>query len=332
MDLSKSQAREIASETLQHVSRLLNPLSSISSTDPCSDWLVTALSATRLFSPQLPIPSSPAVLVEQTAPTERPPLEVRIVQTTTLVALEALAQNSDDASEICVLNFASGRNPGGGFIKGARAQEESLVRASGLYSCLTCPTSQKFYQDNESLDHKGLYHHGVIYSPSVPVFRRDTGEWLSTPLKMSVITAAAPNAKVAGERHVSDLIIRECYTRRAFRVLRVALHYGHRTLILGAWGCGVFGNDCQVVAGIWRDLLNTLNSSSTRGSLERVIFAITEESMVRDFEWAFRRVPLRRLPTLHWPSIHDLDAKCDKSIIATPSSRTEETKEEETKK
>src|SRR5258705_8268933 len=39
-------------------------------------------------------------------------------------------------AHVAVLNFASAKNPGGGFLGSARAQEEDLARASALYPCL----------------------------------------------------------------------------------------------------------------------------------------------------------------------------------------------------
>jgi uncharacterized protein (TIGR02452 family) len=90
-----------------------------------------------------------------------------------------------------VLHFASARNPGGGFLSGAQAQEESLARSSALYwSLLRCP---EFYTFHRSLD-TCLYSDRMIYSPRCSVVRDDAGHWLLAPYLVDSITSAAPNA------------------------------------------------------------------------------------------------------------------------------------------
>jgi uncharacterized protein (TIGR02452 family) len=88
------------------------------------------------------------------------------------------------------------------------------------------------------------YSDRVIYSPAVPVFRDDTGVLLPVPYRVSFLTAAAPNrsaiTRTQPERLADIPII---LRRRATRILDVAAADGHRRLVLGAWGCGVFGND-----------------------------------------------------------------------------------------
>jgi len=80
---------------------------------------------------------------------------------------------------VAALNFASAKNPGGGFLTGARAQEEALARASGLYAMLLGDP---------------MYTTWVIYSPDVPVFRLDEGRLLDEPYFCSFLTSPAVNA------------------------------------------------------------------------------------------------------------------------------------------
>ncbi|MDQ0687918.1 uncharacterized protein (TIGR02452 family) [Streptomyces achromogenes] len=158
-----------------------------------------------------------------------------------------------DADAVAVLNFASARNPGGGFLNGAQAQEEALCRASALYTCLL--EARGFY-DHHRAHRDAFYTDRVIHSPAVPVFRDDRGRLLDEPYTVGFLTAAAPNAGVvlrttpqrAGE-------LPRALSARAERVLETAAAHGYRRLVLGAWGCGVFRNDPAQVAEAFRALL-----------------------------------------------------------------------------
>jgi uncharacterized protein (TIGR02452 family) len=148
--------------------------------------------------------------------------------------------------DLACLVFASARNPGGGFLNGAQAQEESIARASALYPCLRA--AGDFHAHHRA--HPELtYSDRVINSAEVPVFRDDNGTLLPDPYPVSFLTCAAPNrAAIARNQpeHLPD--VPAILTRRAARVLHVAAAHGHRRLVLGAWGCGVFGNEPAAVA------------------------------------------------------------------------------------
>jgi len=152
--------------------------------------------------------------------------------------------------EVAVLNFASARNPGGGFLKGARAQEEDVSRCSALYHCLTAKPKRAFYTVNERCAKDGdlRYTDSMIYSPGVPWFRVSSLDpLLQIPFRTAIITAPAPNAGEARKNKTEDEIS-TCLRRRCGMVLALAKHFGHRHLVLGAWGCGVFKNDPALVA------------------------------------------------------------------------------------
>ncbi|MEV4227036.1 TIGR02452 family protein [Streptomyces bobili] len=166
-------------------------------------------------------------------------------------SLEAARRLAD--APVAVLNFASARNPGGGYLNGAQAQEEALCRGSALYTCLL--RAPEFY-DHHRAHRDPFYTDRVIHSPAVPVFRDDRGRFLSEPYTAGFLTAAAPNAGVvlrtAPER-ASELP--RALAVRAERVLETAAAHGYRRLVLGAWGCGVFRNDPAQVADAFRTLL-----------------------------------------------------------------------------
>jgi len=125
-----------------------------------------------------------------------------------------------------------------------------------------------------------MYTDYVIYSPDVPVFRDDHGALLADPYFCSFLTCPAVNAKVVLERDRSrGPVIRAAMGARIERVLQVSVVHGHDTLILGAWGCGVFGNDCRQVAELFHRSL----TSGFHGAFARVVFAVLDSSSERRF-------------------------------------------------
>lgn len=172
-------------------------------------------------------------------------------ETTAQAAERILASNKQD---IVALNFASARNQGGGFLAGAFAQEEDLCRCSGLYPCLK--TKPLFYNAN-ILSDSALYTDGIIYSPKVPFFRDKELNLLEEPYELSIVTAPAPNLKGVQEIDLSLTKdkLSTIITNRATKVLQVAASHGHTNIILGAWGCGAFGNDPVMVAEAFRAAL-----------------------------------------------------------------------------
>ncbi|MET9563431.1 TIGR02452 family protein [Streptomyces tauricus] len=208
-------------------------------------------------------------------------------------SLEA-ARRLTAAGPVAVLNFSSARNPGGGYLNGAQAQEEALCRASALYACVV--RVREFY-DHHRTHRDTFYTDRVIHSPAVPVFRDDRGALLDEPYTAGFLTAAAPNAGVikrtAPERMPE---LPGALASRAERVLETAAVHGYRRLVLGAWGCGVFQNDPAQVASAFSALLG--DTGRFAGTFEHVVFGVldrTTGAVVRGaFEEEFR--PLQRQP------------------------------------
>ena len=170
---------------------------------------------------------------------------------------------------IVALNFASARNPGGGFLGGSQAQEESVARASGLYPCLT-NNGKDYYTINRETK-SCIYTDHIIYSPSVPVFKQENGDLMETPVFASIITAPAVNAGVVRRKepkNVKNILPR--MKQRTDMVLGICQKHGYETLILGAWGCGVFQNIPIDIAKIFHELLET----KYKNQFKRVVFAI----------------------------------------------------------
>lgn len=181
------------------------------------------------------------------------------------------------------LNFASAKNPGGGFLGGAQAQEEALARSSALYPCLL--TQPAYYERNRA-QRSALYLDLAIYSPGVPFFRDDDGHLLDRPAFASVITAPAPNAGAVRQNHPRDFpAVEPTLRRRAEMVLAIAAAGLVDRLILGAWGCGVFRNDPAMVAAAFADLL--LGAGRFAGVFSAVVFAIHDRTPERHVLTAF---------------------------------------------
>jgi uncharacterized protein (TIGR02452 family) len=199
---------------------------------------------------------------------------------TTLAAARRLF---DEGHSTLALNFASAKNPGGGFLSGSQAQEESLARSSALYESQL--RGRAMYDANRVAG-TCLYTEHIIYSPRVPFFREDAGGLLEAPFFVSILTAPAVNAGAL--RDAERPLLEPTMLHRAERVLEVASRRGYSTVVLGAWGCGVFRNDPQRVAGWFASHL--LGSGSRAKAFDRVVFAIYDPSTDRPAFEAFRRV------------------------------------------
>ena len=182
----------------------------------------------------------------------------------------------ESGSRPLALNFANGIQPGGGFLSGARAQEEGLCRSSALYQTLVGDPMYAAHRKRQRADSTNW----AIYSPDVPVFRGDDGVMVEHPWLLSFITCAAPYAPAIGQPESGDLL-----QRRIHRVLTIARAFGHSVLVLGAWGCGAFGNNPHRTAIDFRDALE----NDFRGAFTDIVFAITDWSPERRFLGPFRR-------------------------------------------
>ena len=163
-----------------------------------------------------------------------------------------------------VLNFASFRNPGGGFINGSLAQEEALCHESFLYNVLS---EFRYYYDANARDtNRGLYRDSALYTPAVIFERADK------ITKCDVITCGAPNWRVAKDRGVTREENSRALNSRIRFILGIAVERCVKTLILGAFGCGVFAQDPWEVARIFADAIKR----EFAGKFERVVFAVPD--------------------------------------------------------
>src|SRR4051812_4685317 len=185
---------------------------------------------------------------------------------------------------VAVLNFASAKNPGGGFLNGSHAQEESLARSSALHASQM--RAWDFFERHRASSSL-LYSDAMILSPGCPIFRDDDGTLLDEPQMVAFITSAAPNAGAAADNRPEELSsIPGVFRRRSEYVLALASSQGYRQLVLGAWGCGVFRNDPGVVAG-W--FATHLRRGSWSSRFDRVVFSVLDTSPSQSTLTAFRR-------------------------------------------
>lgn len=209
-----------------------------------------------------------------------PKTRLEVTDETTLEAAKRICKENADENPF-VLNFASARNPGGGFLGGAQAQEESLARSSSLYPCLTANFAMYEYNRRGS---SCLYSDWMIYSPLVPVFRNDDGSLIQKPYLVSFLTSPAVNAGVVKQKEPDKIhLIEPINKERARKFLWIANRENHRTLILGAWGCGVFQNDPAMIAQIFDELL----TGEFDGCFARVVMAIYDKTPTRKVYQAF---------------------------------------------
>lgn len=164
-----------------------------------------------------------------------------------------------------VLNFSSYKNPGGMFLNGSKAQEECLCHESFLYNVLK-EFQTEFYDWNCAHKNKALYLNRGIYSPCI--FFNHNGK----EKRCDVITCAAPNKSAAQKyQNVSDEENSKVLKDRIRFVLDIAVDNEVDTLILGAYGCGVFGQDSTEVAGIFKDFLE-----NKYRCFDKVVFAVPD--------------------------------------------------------
>lgn len=226
------------------------------------DWsphVEAARLAKQSIAPGAPLPAQKRIPFAET--------RVQVSNDTTLAASLRLVESG---LRPLALNFANGIHPGGGFLEGARAQEEVLCRSSALYQTLVDDPMYEEHRKRPRPDSTDW----AIYSPHVPVFRTDDGTELERPWLLSFITCAAPYAPKIGQPEAGDLL-----QHRILRVLDIARAFGHSAIVLGAWGCGAFANDPHRTAS---DFQHALKYDFT-GAFSDVVFAIADWSPERKY-------------------------------------------------
>jgi len=194
--------------------------------------------------------------------------EFEVVHMSTTEAIYELGHNN------CIaLNFASYKNPGGAFMDGSCAQEESLCHESWLYNILARQTD--YYDWNKKHLNRGLYQDRALYTPDV-VFN----DCLNNAIA-DVLTCAAPNRSIIVKGY-TNFTEEENYKALHDRMLfmsKICSLKKKEVLILGAWGCGVFKQDPETVAKL-------IHNTTWRG-VKKIVLAIIDKSTYEIFKKVF---------------------------------------------
>lgn len=202
--------------------------------------------------------------------TTQPKTDKAMIVVSNKRSLEAAEAYAKQGKKVCVLNFASATNPGGGVVNGSSAQEECICRCTTLYPCLNNDELwTKFYKPHRKSANP-LYNNDCIYTPNVCVFKSDINfpELLSRDRwwRVNILTCAAPNLRErpsnpmnphAGYKQakLTPAELETLLTSRIRRIFEVAVANGNEVLILGAFGCGAFRNPPEIVAKVFYNLM-----------------------------------------------------------------------------
>jgi len=196
---------------------------------------------------------------------------IEVTDETTIGAVERLRKEYGKDKKICMLNFASAKDPGGLWASGSKAQEESLCYSSNLFwslrKCLAV------YQWNRANLRRGLYTNNMIYSTDVTVIRDKDYNLLNEEdwYYVDCLSSAAPNRIATMKNGIDEREVQDAMLNRINRILQVARAKGVEVLVLGAFGCGVFRHSPSVVAELFkRELIDKLS----RYDFEKVVFAV----------------------------------------------------------
>lgn len=227
------------------------------------------------------------------------------IEGTNNLGIELIESKTFDAARkygghVAVLNFASATTPGGGVTKGAAAQEECLCRCSTLYPVISSEKCfNEFYKPHrENLN--ALHNDDIIWTPDVIVIKGDSygplpeNRWK----KISVITCAAPNLRDKNvdmfnidkplDIEISAKELFDIHVKRAKRIFQVADTMNVDVLVAGAFGCGAFKNNPQIVADAWKNATQKFRSVN----LKKVVYAIWDNPYTfnyKTFEKVFNR-------------------------------------------
>lgn len=167
---------------------------------------------------------------------------------------------------VAILNFANAFKPGGGVVFGGIAQEENICRCTNLYETLVTPQcKEEFYKWNNSTNNVATDR--VIYSKDIVIFKDDVTYNTINMRTIDVITSPAPCCQL------TDIDAYNIYVSRMKNFIGTAIDNNVDCIVLGAWGCGVFQQNPEIVAKAFADVLNDYG-----GYFKSIVFAFKSTS------------------------------------------------------
>ena len=222
-------------------------------------------------------------IAEEAAASEPAVPSVTVTDQDSVAAILELGRGRAQFTDLAVLDFASFMYAGGGYDRGAWAQEEALCAESTLYNVLA--TQKAWDAENRRRNvNCHLYRDRALVAPAIRFTRGKVHAYAD------VIVAAAPNARRAREEYrVKDDQLVSAMRSRIRLALAIADSLGHEKLVLGAFGCGVFGWNAEQVAEMFRAELAGGNHVA-----KQVVFAVPRTRFDENlpvFEHVFSHFP-----------------------------------------
>lgn len=183
-----------------------------------------------------------------------------------------------DTVKICALNFANFLTPGGGYLTGCHAQEETICGDSTLYNILN--RNSNWYDVNADSVNGGLFANRAMYIPRV-MFTN------SMFAKCDILTVAAPDVNMC-KTNYREAQVHDTLVKRIKFIKDILEIEGVSIAILGAFGCGAFRNDSYEVASIFKDVFsntsisNILYAVPTFGNRDKTSHYIFKEIMEKE--------------------------------------------------
>ena len=191
------------------------------------------------------------------------PSKIHFEQMDTISAAIKYAKPYYASPAVDFLVFASSKHYGGGIWNGAKAQEEDIFLCTDLFD-LKGQAQDEYYPLKGTLSIKC---HIVCDKNHTPLVRE---------IPATAFFAAAPNLNKKMNDPKLDI---DFYTRMLCLTDATLDHASGTTLVIGAWGCGVFKNDPEEVAKMFKKIMPLLLDD-----YNSVVVAIPDETLLTTFK------------------------------------------------